>query len=298
MAPEVVTEPFAWADVVRPANHPNQARRRTLHLDRSSVRRALLLLDFPQPLPNFGPGAAVALRDTIDTCRKIGPVFRPVSRLGYLRLTRKEARETVVTIGKFNPFLGEQRPRNRKHQDRRNQRHQTHTVSPSWCKKAKRIRNSNSRLVWITLKLSARKGHSSNKSQLHKLSFMWPGSARQDGVDQFFIRVDSATTERSPRCSASRTGDDQMNEKEDDIAHPARSETSISPSIVLVDDEVQILFDAGCGSSTRAFGSGFSSTSPWAASRINSSKTGAIRTVRMHTISHCMDAGKGISEPR
>ncbi|PYS25548.1 MAG: hypothetical protein DMG11_22625 [Acidobacteria bacterium] len=98
--------------------------------------------------------------------------------------------------------------------------------------------------MWIAFTLSARKGHSSNKSQLHKLSLMWPGSARQDGVDQFFIRVDSATTERSPSGPASRTGDDQMNEKDDDIAHPARSETSISASIVLVDDEVQILLDA------------------------------------------------------
>jgi len=35
-----------------------------------------------------------------------------------------------------------------------------------------------------------------------------------------------------------------MNEKDDDIAHPARSETSISASMVLVDDEVQILLDA------------------------------------------------------
>src|ERR1051326_9272468 len=56
---------------------------------------------------------------------------------------------------------------------------------------------------------------------------------------------------------------------------------------------VSLLVDITTEAQDRMDVSSLCNTSLCAACRINSSKTGAIRTAIMDTISHCMDAGKG-----
>src|SRR5438552_11880258 len=69
---------------------------------------------------------ALALRDAIDACRKVGSIFRSISRLRYIRLAGEKARKAVFAAGKLHPFLSEQRTRNGKQYRRREQWHQTH----------------------------------------------------------------------------------------------------------------------------------------------------------------------------
>ena len=70
--------------------------------------------------------AALALCDAIHARGKIGSVFRSISCLGYLRLLGEETRESVFAAGKLHPFLGEQGPRKKKHENHRNPCFQMH----------------------------------------------------------------------------------------------------------------------------------------------------------------------------
>src|SRR5262249_40426612 len=65
--------------------------------------------------------AALPLGCAINARRKFSFMLRYISRFSYLRLSWKIAREAIFPAGKLDPFLSEQRPRNREHQDRRNQ---------------------------------------------------------------------------------------------------------------------------------------------------------------------------------
>src|SRR5438034_201477 len=56
---------------------------------------------------------ALALRGAIETRRQIGPIFRFVGGLRYLRWTWEIAREPIFATGKLDPFLGERRSGNR-----------------------------------------------------------------------------------------------------------------------------------------------------------------------------------------
>src|SRR5206468_7847087 len=60
--------------------------------------------------------AALALRRAVDTHREVGFMLRAVGGLGYFRLTGEITGEAIFPAGELNPFLREQRPRNRKRQ--------------------------------------------------------------------------------------------------------------------------------------------------------------------------------------
>src|SRR5437867_5628815 len=60
--------------------------------------------------------AALALRRAIDTHRQVGFMLRAVGGLCYFRLSGEIAGDASFPAGELNPFLGEQRPRNREQQ--------------------------------------------------------------------------------------------------------------------------------------------------------------------------------------